>query len=167
MTIHSVKEFKTADELRAHYRRVLSRVGSIPSGPVIVRRSAFAKANVGPRCSGNVGSGRDWLNVASTEVVERFPMSSIVDTVCKVTGVSKDAVMSPVRSAWINHARFIIYWIGRKHTMFSATRIAELMGKKDHTTVMNGIRTVEKSLATFQPDIDKVLAVLKADICAK
>ncbi|SFP87700.1 chromosomal replication initiator protein DnaA [Butyrivibrio proteoclasticus] len=71
----------------------------------------------------------------------------IIDTVCEQYGTKKEDILSKKRNSDIVLPRQIIMYLCRIHTDSSLEEIGKLLGKKDHTTVMNGINKIKKKIA--------------------
>jgi chromosomal replication initiator protein len=71
----------------------------------------------------------------------------ILDTVCEHFGSKKEDIISKKRNAEIVLPRQVIMYICRAHTDASLEEIGRLLGKKDHTTVMNGINKIKQKMA--------------------
>lgn len=73
----------------------------------------------------------------------------IVNEVSTLTGISVDDIMSDRRNAKIVHARHLAMYLARYFTMLSTTQIGRLIGGRDHTTVIHGVRQT----AARKPDL--------------
>lgn len=71
----------------------------------------------------------------------------IIDTVCEQYGTKKEDILSKKRNSDIVLPRQIIMYLCRIHTDSSLEEIGKLLGKKDHTTVMNGINKIKKKIS--------------------
>ena len=76
-----------------------------------------------------------------------IPPQLILDTVCEHFGSKKEDIISKKRNAEIVLPRQVIMYICRAHTDASLEEIGKLLGKKDHTTVMNGINKIKQKMA--------------------
>lgn len=63
---------------------------------------------------------------------------------------------SPDRHKLIVYWRHIAMHLMFKHTGYSKARIGRIMGGRDHTTVMSGLRKVKANYDRFQEDIERV-----------
>ena len=66
----------------------------------------------------------------------------IIRRVAQYRGVSLADLKGPRRWAHWAQARKECYWLLRKHTNLSLPAIGHVMGNRDHTTVLHGIRRV-------------------------
>ena len=62
------------------------------------------------------------------------PMERIIRATCKVTGVTRNELLSPRKPANFVHARHIAMYLAREYTTLSLPKIGLAMNK-DHTTV--------------------------------
>jgi len=90
------------------------------------------------------------LNLSRANIKKRFlNHKDIIDTVAEYFSLKVAELKSPRRSREVVLPRHIAYYLLRKEGGLTLTKIASLLNKKDHTTVIHGIRkissTVEKS----------------------
>ena len=71
--------------------------------------------------------------------------------VCKVSGFSVEQVKSKTRKEVVTEVRHIFCYLAKKHTNATLVDIAAAAGRKDHTTVIWGIKKV-KNLMDTEPD---------------
>lgn len=65
---------------------------------------------------------------------DRSVMERIIRATCKVTGVTRNELLSPRKPANFVHARHIAMYLAREYTTLSLPKIGLAMNK-DHTTV--------------------------------
>ncbi|MCR4603353.1 MAG: chromosomal replication initiator protein DnaA [Prevotella sp.] len=87
--------------------------------------------------------------------VDNHPLTidDIVEKVCNHYGVSQQNVFSKSRKHDYVQARQISMYLAQKHTKMPASRIGQLIGGRDHSTVLHSCSTVEQRLK-----IDKAFA---------
>ena len=88
-------------------------------------------------------------------------MEEIMAVASAVTGVSRNDIISVRRYHSFIRPRFIYYWIAKKYTKLSYPQIARVLGGRDHATVVNGVRRVDRSRAEFEPYLTDALKGLK------
>lgn len=90
----------------------------------------------------------DWTKVWPYRDLQpvRLNWKQIAKEVCAQHRVSLQNVLSPRRDAPVCAARHEIFWRLKKETALSLPEIGRLMGKKDHTTVLHGIKRHEARL---------------------
>lgn len=86
----------------------------------------------------------------------RRPAVDILRTVCAVTRVARNDLCGPYRWKDFIRARFLAYYILRCHTSLSLPQIGALIGRRDHSTVMNGIAKVRAAPETFEPHLSAI-----------
>ena len=80
------------------------------------------------------------------------PLAEIIDAACRVCDISRDHFLGPRRSRVYAWPRQIVMHIAReKCPHLSLPTIGRLMGGRDHTTIMHGVRACESRL---QQDAD-------------
>ena len=72
----------------------------------------------------------------------------IMTTVCEHYSIKQDDIASKTRKSDIVLPRQIVMYLSRELTNSSLEEIGKILGKKDHTTVMNGISKIKKKLQT-------------------
>ena len=80
--------------------------------------------------------------------VDNHPLTidDIVEKVCKHYGVNQQNVFSKSRKRDYVNARQIAMYLAQKHTKMPASRIGQLIGGRDHSTVIHSCNTIEKRL---------------------
>lgn len=71
-------------------------------------------------------------------------LEGIIDVVVGYYGVRLSDLQSPRRQKSIVRPRQVCMYFARRHTRFSLQEIGERFGRRDHTTVMHAIRTIER-----------------------
>ncbi len=84
----------------------------------------------------------------------------IINTVAEHFDISPDDIKSSKRSQKISYPRQIVMYLCRDMTSLTLAGIAKFLGKSDHTTVINGVKKIEKEMQTNE-DTQNTLAVLK------
>lgn len=67
--------------------------------------------------------------------------------VCKSFRVHPIEMVSARRGAEVAHPRQVAMFLARDLTPFSFPHIGRLFGGRDHTTIMHGVKTVERKVA--------------------
>jgi chromosomal replication initiator protein len=92
-------------------------------------------------------------------------LKPIVALVARYFSLTQAALCSPGRRKSLVYARGIAIYLARSHTKLSYALIGKGLGNRDHTTVMNALKNIEKLLATdsaTQRTIDKLRRILCA-----
>ncbi len=103
---------------------------------------------------------RDWLRVAS-EGQGSLSMRQIMLVVSAITGISPNDLRSPRRNARVVRARFMHFWSCRKFTSYSLPQIGHYTGRKDHSSVLHGVRKVAERRDEFEPELTQIEKALK------
>lgn len=86
-------------------------------------------------------------------------MDSIEDIVSQFYHIDKDLLRSRSRKQEVAQARQVAMYLAKKHTDCSYSLIGELLGKRNHATVIHACKTVEAWIETDQTirsDIKKI-----------
>ena len=79
-----------------------------------------------------------------TNAPDRPPtLRAILTAVIEARRVSLDEMQSSARSDRIVNARFAVMWIAHRKAGHSLQRIGDWLGKRDHSTVLHGVRKVD------------------------
>ncbi len=89
--------------------------------------------------------------------------SYILNTVCEEYMVSADDVAGKKRNAELVEPRQIVMYLCRELTDVSYKEIGNLLGKKDHTTVMHGVDNI-KNRMTENEDLERKVKAIKKKI---
>ena len=89
---------------------------------------------------------RELRNIISPEVPAEITPEFIIQTVCEQFNVSRDDINSSKRNADIAYPRQIIMYLCRHMCDINLKTIGDLIGKRDHSTVMHGISKIEKEM---------------------
>ena len=98
-------------------------------------------------------AGADAIMAFDHIIQGAYPLQAILDTVSKVTHVSKTEIIGPRQLKYIVTARFAFYYLARAHTMKSFPQIGKSCGGRDHSTVIHGCQVVEKNMRIYEPII--------------
>lgn len=88
-------------------------------------------------------------------------VSDIIQVVSEVSKVSVRDIIGPWRWQGYMIPRLSVYWIARNFTLQSYPQIARSVGRRDHTTIMSGVRRVEKYTRIYRPIIEPALEILE------
>lgn len=87
--------------------------------------------------------------------------SLIISVVADHFGVKADDIASTKRHAEFVMPRQIVMYLCRDLTDYSLTNIGKLLGKKDHTTVIHGIKKIEDEIKTNEELSNKIDIIKK------
>lgn len=103
-------------------------------------------------------------NIVDEATVE-LSLDKVQDAVCAYFNITRDQMLSPSRKRQIVQARQIAMYLSRNLTNSSLSTIGEVIGGKDHATVLHACNTVTDLMATdrlfkqYVLDIQKNLTV--------
>lgn len=100
--------------------------------------------------------GRDWLHVA-TKGRNAPSMKVLLQAVSLRTGIPITDIRSPRRSAPIVRARMMFWALCHRLTNASLPQMGRFAGGKDHSTVLHGVRKVNKQPDLFQPELGALM----------
>jgi chromosomal replication initiation ATPase DnaA len=89
-----------------------------------------------------------------------FTIRDIARAVCDHFHVTMVDLVSKRRTARIVRPRQVVMFLARAHTTRSLPEIGRLLGDKDHTTVLHGVRSIADRLAAdpaLHRDIDEIV----------
>ena len=85
----------------------------------------------------------------------------IIEVVAEHFGVDKDDITSKKRNSEFVMPRQIVMYLCRELTDTSLVNIGKILGKKDHTTVMHGIKKVTEELGSNDELKNKIEIIKK------
>lgn len=106
-----------------------------PAGEVEPAPPAKARQDV-------IGKARD----VGPDVIT-FDPEAVIAAIGAAFNLTVEEVVSGDRFHHVVEARAAVYWLLLKHTRMSAVRIARLLRKRDHTTVLHGFKRCEQRRA--------------------
>lgn len=94
------------------------------------------------------GDGRAMKRRRATEegeggMTDYGGMIALVDYASRAFNISRGALVGPNRAIRCARPRQVIMWYAARHYGFSTPTIGKGIGRRDHTTVMHGIRKIE------------------------
>ncbi len=107
-------------------------------------------------------------DIAKRALEDFFPTAkaitpkSIIDIVCKYYGIKVEDIKSQKKNRELSFPRQVAMYIIRCKTSLPLEKIAELFGKKDHTTPIHAEKQIKKKLAE-----DEEFALVLEDIMRK
>ena len=87
--------------------------------------------------------------------------SLIIEVVAEHFGVNPEDIASKKRTAELVQPRQVVMYFCREMTTNSLQSIAKAIGKKDHTTVLHGIKTISKEMENNEELKNKVDIIRK------
>ncbi|MBQ8606764.1 MAG: chromosomal replication initiator protein DnaA [Bacteroidaceae bacterium] len=101
----------------------------------------------------------------AVRMVENKPLSveDILDKVCDHYQIDISAVFTKTRKREIVQVRQIAMYLAKKHTEASSAKIGQLIGKRDHATVLHACKMVEGQLQVdkgFRNQVEEIEVAL-------
>ncbi len=99
---------------------------------------------------------RDSISRTNTKVT----LSLIIKSVCEFFNISEDEVMKKCRKREIITPRQIIHYLATKYRVGILDTIGELVGNKDHATVLYSCKTVSDLMdvdKNYEADIETII----------
>ena len=87
----------------------------------------------------------------------------ILSVVANYFNITSDEILSNKRTQEIAHARHIAMFLMREFTDFSLPKIGKELGGKNHATILNGIKNIQKSMENNE-DTRKVVEELRKNL---
>ena len=87
----------------------------------------------------------------------------ILEMVCEHFNVSADDITSKKRNSEFVVPRQVVMYLCRHMLDISYSQVGKILGKKDHTTIMYGIKKIEEDLATNE-DLKTKIEIIKKKI---
>lgn len=120
---------------------------------------AFSKLN-------KVDINLDYAEEALKDVIypnksKEITPSFIIEVVAEHFGVNPEDIASKKRTAELVQPRQVVMYFCRELTANSLQNIAKAIGKKDHTTVLHGIKTISKEMENNEELKNKVDIIRK------
>ena len=100
-----------------------------------------------------------YMNTGQTAGARTVSPRQVVEKVAKYYGLTSKELMSRSRVANIKNARQVAMYVLSKDLALSTTKITGEVGVSDHSTVMHGIRKIEKDLKLNFALRDQIAAI--------
>lgn len=81
-------------------------------------------------------------------------LTEIQQAVCQWYGMPRNDMLSTSRVREIARPRQVFMYLAREMTVLSLPQIAKSLGGMDHTTVLHGIRNIERLMRTI-PELER------------
>lgn len=100
------------------------------------------------------------LSLSGEEKQSSFHPDEIIKKVCSFYGVKETQIKSPKRNAFLVRPRQVAMYLLKKEFDLTFVEIGNLLGGRDHTTIMHGVEKVENLVKNASPKED-VLGINK------
>lgn len=91
-------------------------------------------------------------------------IESIISKVCEHYNIDETAIHTKTRKREIVQVRQIAMFLAKRHTDNSASKIGQLIGKRDHATVLHACKTIKDLIEVdknFKTEIEEIEASIK------
>jgi hypothetical protein len=142
-----VREFSTAAEMRAHYVAVRHQLDHPRPKPLALRLiQQVPPPTLAPQPE-PIPSAESEVITSAISQMTPARVRAIQEEVAAQYGVTRDDLIGKSRCAKHVTPRQFAMWRIKQETPLSLPSIGRLFGGRDHTTVLHGIRQVEKARA--------------------
>jgi len=89
----------------------------------------------------------------------------VIKTVCSFYNIKVTNIKSSDRSERLSFPRQIAMYILREHYRFRLEHVAEMLKKKDHTTIIHGVEKIKQLLMKDQQvknEVDKIIQTVES-----
>ena len=93
------------------------------------------------------------------------PYQEVIKTVCSFYNIKVTNIKSSDRSERLSFPRQIAMYILREHYRFRLEHVAEMLKKKDHTTIIHGVEKIKQLLMKDQQvknEVDKIIQTVES-----
>ena len=104
---------------------------------------------------------KELQNIISPDKPREITPQLIIDVVCEHFHITKEQMISKSRSNDIAKPRQIAMYLCKNMTGISLENIGELLGGRDHSTVIHGINKVEAELQTNEATVNLLNTIKK------
>ena len=104
---------------------------------------------------------KELQNIISPDKPREITPQLIIDVVCEHFHITKEQMISKSRSNDIAKPRQIAMYLCKNMTGVSLENIGELLGGRDHSTVIHGINKVESELQTNEATVNLLNTIKK------
>ena len=130
------------------------------------RATAFADLSKKPLSPG--AALKALYPLSPTSNFELSP-EAVLEAVCRQFTVSLSQIKGPSRARDITYARHIAMYLLRQHGSRSLVEVGQLLGGRDHSTVLHACRRItkeHKALPQTRADVEQLIATLKTPSAA-
>jgi hypothetical protein len=145
------------------WERKLTRLPDITYAEVVEKRRYYGACSATQQC----GDVHELVGHGSCRCGARMPggistdsPDKIISAVCAEHGVTRSDLTGPSREQKQSEARHDVCFMLRQHTRLKLVSVAALIGRKDHTTVIYGVRASQKlrwKFAACRDRMDRIL----------
>lgn len=104
---------------------------------------------------------RRTLNAKQQEENSHFHPDDIIKNACFFYDIKPTQIKGPRREASLVKARQVVMFILKKELGLSFSEIGNMLGGRDHTTVIHGVNKIEKLLSTAPQLTSEIIGITK------
>lgn len=104
---------------------------------------------------------RDWLDLSPTQPI--VTISGVIEATCKHYSISRIDLLSQRRTFSVMMPRQIAMYLAKTLTTRSLPEIGSKLGGRDHTTILHGVRKIDRLLKT-DSDLAQEVATLTSKL---
>jgi chromosomal replication initiation ATPase DnaA len=105
-------------------------------------------------------------NASGVAMPGRITVRRVLDLTAAHFGMTVEALLSPRRTQPLTRRRHVAMYVARQLTARSLPYIASKLGKKDHSTILHAVRTVQARIDAGDADtiaaVDAIVARIQA-----
>lgn len=93
----------------------------------------------------------NWFSIVEDKIIPtaRGPLVEDIQRVaCKYFSVQRNDMLSPRRDIRVAYPRHIVMYLAKTLTLKSLPEIGRRLGGRDHTTILHGVRKIERLVRT-------------------
>lgn len=94
------------------------------------------------------------LKILEESLSQLYSLRQIIGAVARAFDIGSDDIISSRRRASVMGARHVTYALCRRLTLHSLPQIGCVLGHRDHTTIMHGVRKMEPLIAAIELKIE-------------
>ena len=91
---------------------------------------------------------------------ESYAGLKVLAAALRAFGMARHELLAERRQRELVRRRQALMWVLYNHTKFSLPRIGRLLGGRDHTTVMHGVRKVDAERDVYEGYVARILSEL-------
>jgi chromosomal replication initiator protein len=106
----------------------------------------------------------DALNRSATEEKRFFRPDEVIKNICSFYNIKETLIKGPKRDSGLVRARQIAMYILKQDLSISFVEIGNILGGRDHTTIMHGVKKIEHMLLdkNFSEEMMGIKSLLKS-----
>lgn len=150
-----VREYASAAEMRQHAAEVRARLlgptrvaARLPKQPVARKPWSKPKVKQQGFIPPKPVRPEDFQHPCA------LPMHRLLDVVCDVTEFPAVHIRGQRRLSNLVKARHILFWLCKHFTEASHGQVGRMVGDRDHSTSMNGVRRVEAVMKSLKIEVE-------------